>query len=206
MQKLLSFVLISAFLFTQAVLASELPESLIKGNELATEKKYEEAAKQYELALKEQPQNVLIHLLLGLNYANLGNFEPAIKHAKKAAELDPSYNSFYPLGLIYGKANNYPKAIESFDKALALNPSSFMAEYQKGIVCTAQENYTEAISSYERALKLNPEFTDARLALAGAHLKKGDTTSALLQVEELKKMRQDTLAEALNERIKEQKS
>ncbi len=183
--------------------ADETGDFIAKGNAFAVEKKYQEALGEYEKAVKAEPKNVKAILLAGLTYANLGQLDEAISHTQKAAELDPSYSSFYHLGMMHAVANDFPEALEAFDRALGLSPESFMAEYQKGLVYAAREDYGQAIESYTKALKLNPYLENARIALAGSYLKQDDTESALNQVEELRKMKQETLAKVLENRIKE---
>ena len=186
--------------------AEEAQTYISKGNALAKEKKYEEAIKEYEEALKLEPKNIKAYLSLGLIYANSGDLSKALHYAEKASQIDPSYTSFYNLGLIYATKKEPSKAVESFERALAINPTSYLAEYQRGLAYASQEDYDKAIECYNHVIELNPYFDNARLALTGALIKKGDKNSALLQVEELRKMKKDTLAEALKQRIDEKES
>lgn len=201
-QKILFFAL-PYFFWMATVFAGEAGDFVAKGNTFAGEKKYQEALAEYERALDAEPKNVEALLLTGLAHANLSQFDKAISQTQKAAELDPSYSSFYHLGMIYAIAGDSTKSLEAFDRALAVNPDSFMAEYQRGLVYANREEHEQAIESYTKVLKLNPRFENARIALAGSYLKQGDKESALNQVEELRKMKQETIAKVLEDQIKE---
>ncbi len=203
MPKRIILLLFPYLLWLSISFASEAQDLIAKGNSLVEEKKYQEALQEYEKALKADPKNVRAILLTGLTYANLGKLDEAISHTKKAVDLDPSYTSFYHLGMIYAAANDTSKALEAFDRALALSPDSFMAEYQKGLIYASLGEYEKAIESYQKALKLNPHLENAHVALAGSYLKLGDKDSALAQVEELRKIKQETLAQVLENRINE---
>lgn len=183
------------------VFAQGSAEHIDKGNTLAQEKKYDEAILEYQQALSLAPNNSKTNLLLGLTYANAGDLKNALIHMKKCVELDPSYASYFHLGLIYAVKNESKKALEAFDDALKLNPESSEAHYQKGLVYTSQKKNQKAIEAYQQAVKLNPNFEQARLALAGLAQKEGDKEMALQQVEELRKLKRNNVASALEQWI-----
>lgn len=191
-----AFILINLFLVSLAQ-AENLSDYVNKGNELAGQKKYEEAIQEYEKALALSPKNVDVHLLLGLSYANFGNLEKALEHIKTSVKLNPSYTPYYYLGLIYSAQSEFKKALDAFDKALSFNPDSYTAEYQKGLLYTRQKKNEKASLAYERAIELNPNFEEARIALAGEAQREGKKEIAQKQVEELRAMNKTELANAL---------
>lgn len=196
---LISFIWIVCLATT--IFAQGSAEHIDKGNALAQEKKFAEAIQEYQQALSLAPNNSRTNLLLGLTYANAGDLKNALIHMKKCVELDPSYSSYFHLGLICAVKNEPKKALEAFDSALTFNPESSEAHYQKGLVFTSQKKNKKAIEAYQQAVKLNPNFEQARLALAGLAQKEGDKEMALQQVEELRKMKRDNLAAALEQWI-----
>lgn len=174
-----------------------------QGNQKVQDGRYDEAVKEYERALEIDPENARIHLLLGLTYAQLNKWEEALRYSKKATQLSQSYSTYYQLGLIYAATNAPDKALHSFDQALKLSPESYEAEYQKGMIFLNQKSYDQAIQSYERVIQLNPHYYDAYIGRGGAYYLKGDPTSALSQVAELREMKADSLADALEKWIQE---
>lgn len=199
------FLFIVASMITPPALALESAKELIaSGGERLKEGDYQKAIADFERALKIDKKNVIAHLSLGLAYAHTGELDKAVKHGKKATELNPGYASFYNLGLIYAATKKADKALQAFDKALEASPGSYAAEYQKGLVYTSRKDYEEARAAHEHAIELNPHFADAYLALAGISYKLGLKDDALKQAETLRKIGRNDLAEGVEQWIKEQ--
>ncbi len=204
MKKMFVFLLLCLMTLTPFAWAvKEANDYIAAGNKLATEKKYNEAVKQYEEALKIDPKNNQISLILGLAYANTGALDEALKYTNLAAKTEPSYTAFYNLGLIYAAMRDTEKSIEAFNRALSFNPDSSAAEYRKGLVYSEAKAYEKAAGSFGRALTLNPQLDEARVGLVGAYLKLNNRAGALNQVEEFRKMKKDDFANILEARIKE---
>ncbi len=185
-----TFVFLLLYLMTLTPFAWAVKEAndyIAAGNKLATEKKYNEAAKQYEEALKIDPKNNQVNLILGLTYANTGALEEALKYTNLAAKTAPSYTAFFNLGLIYAAMKDTERSIEAFNRALSFNPESSAAEYHKGLVYSEANTYEKAAGSFERALTLNPQLDEARVGLIGAYLKLNNRAGALNQVGEFRK-------------------
>ena len=175
---------------------------IANGNKLASIKQYTEAIEQYQKALKMDPKNKRAPLLISLCYTESGDLDKGLFYAQLTSKNNPSYISFYNLGLIYSARKESDKALGAFDQALALDPKSFDAEYQKGLVYTNLKKYDRAILSYQKALTLNPSLDKARLALFSAFLDLGDRNSASAQIEEFRKMKKISIAQALEIRMK----
>lgn len=208
MLKKIVFLLLPSFISLSMITANatEVQDYLSQGMKLAKEKKYEEAIGKYEEALKINPKDMGALLLAGLTHAQIGKLDRAIEYTKKASEIGPSYTPFYHLGLLYAVHNEPEKAIRSFDQALTFNPESYVAEYQKGLVYASQRSYREAMEAYQRAIELNPASDDARLALAAVSYQQGNTAEAERQAEELRKLKREAIAKALEEWIEERNS
>ena len=130
--------------------------------------------------------------------------DKAVDHTKKATRLDPSYVTFYQLGLIYAAKNDLDKALESFDTALQYSPESYEVQYQKGLVYMSQKKFDESIRSFQKVIELNPYFNEAYVTLGGAYYRKGDKASAEEQVNRLREMKQNSYADAFQRWIQEQ--
>lgn len=158
---------------------------------------YKNAAKEYEEALKVDPENAYATLLLGMTYANLKDYDKALQYAEKAVQLQPGFTAYYNLGLIYANKNEAKKALEALDKALLANPASYQAHYQKGAIYSSRKEYEKAIEFYQQSIKLNPQYDRAILGLAGAYYFQGDKTSAQKQIEVLRKIGKKQEADGL---------
>ena len=112
MSRKTAFCLFVFFMSAPLVFAKDSIESLMaKGNEWLQKKEYDKAIGEYERALKLNEKNVVIHLVLGLAYANAKQADKAIEHANRAVELDPGYYSYYNLGLVYAANEESEKAV-----------------------------------------------------------------------------------------------
>jgi len=84
---------------------------------------YNEAIKQFQEALKLNPEKAEIHYNLGLTYQAKGLWDEAIEEYRKALELNPEdAEAHNNLGIVYYNQGNCQKAIEEFKFALSINP------------------------------------------------------------------------------------
>lgn len=196
-------IFILAFLISPvtAFAADTAADYIANGNALVQKKDYEDAIKQYQKALEEEPKNAKANLLIGLCYTQLGDLEKGLRYIEPVTQSTPSYTAFYNLGLVYAALGKSEKALQAFDQAATFNAESFAVEYQKGLVYSLMKKYAEAIPCYQRALTLNPALDRARIALVGAFLKEGDKASALEEIEKIREMNKPALAESLEARV-----
>ncbi|MFX1283983.1 MAG: tetratricopeptide repeat protein [Promethearchaeota archaeon] len=69
-------------------------------------------------ALKKDPSNPEIFRHLGLAYFNLGNFDEALLHWKKAIELDPTHHqTIWSLGNLHEIEHRYDEAYQCYSQA-----------------------------------------------------------------------------------------
>lgn len=67
------------------------------------------------------PNYVLAHMALGVHLQKLGQFDDAIKHAKRVTELEPNDSfSFTQLSVIYQRCGKIPEAEDAMAKAHAV--------------------------------------------------------------------------------------
>lgn len=198
----LIWIIFALFLSSPAILYAESAADYIaNGNILANKKQYKEAIEQYQKASKLDPKSNKAILLISLCYVQSGDLDKGLSYAQRLSQQDPTYTSFYNLGLIYSVRKESDKALDAFDQALKLNPKSFDAEYQKGLVYTNLKKYDHAIPFFQKALELNPSIDKARIALFDAFLKQGDRDSAAAQIEEFRKMKKNAVVQALKARL-----
>ncbi len=172
------------------------------GSKFVQDKKYKEAAREFQTAVNLDPNNAEAHLLLGLTLTNLGDFDKAIQSCLKSVELKPSYSGYYNLGVIYSNQGTYDKASEAYQKAIEQNPKSYQAWHQLGKVYATDLKFDKAIEAYQKAAQLNPKFPDAFQGLGSAYYWSGDLTMALQQVDELSKLKFEDKALELEHWIK----
>ncbi|MEO1290553.1 MAG: tetratricopeptide repeat protein, partial [Chloroflexota bacterium] len=99
------------------------------GHIVADMKKYEEAIKFYNQAVKLQESHVSSYFNLGFCYKALKNYPLAIENYSKALKFVPQYLEVYNnRGIIYMIIGEFSKASQDFRKMLVIDPDSELAE------------------------------------------------------------------------------
>lgn len=82
------------------------------------------AIKDYDMAIKLNPEYVEAYNNRGAAYFKLGEIEKALSDIKKVVALKPDdFDAYKNLGIIYTKLGMHPAAVESFSMALKINPN-----------------------------------------------------------------------------------
>ncbi len=145
-------------------------EYLQQGNTLFSRNEYNEAIRQYKLAIAAKPDFAEAFLNIGAVYQRLKNYDEAIYHYRRAVELRSDYPEAYNgIGRVYNNMRNFDKAIENFKKAITLNPEYYQAHHALGSVYFNQRNYEQAAYHYRRAVEINPRYAIAYIDLGDAY-------------------------------------
>ncbi|KAG4303851.1 hypothetical protein PORY_002739 [Pneumocystis oryctolagi] len=96
-----------------------------QGNNAMSRKDYSYAIHCYTEALKYFPHDVIYLSNRAAAYSQSGDNHSAIKDAKLALEIDPSYSKAYSrLGHAYYALGSYKDALEIYEKGLKVDPTS----------------------------------------------------------------------------------
>jgi Flp pilus assembly protein TadD len=94
------------------------------------------------------------------------DLEGAVKHWRKALELDPKrVQAHYDLGNALLDQEDLEGAVKHYRKALEIAPKFAMAHNNLGIVLRKQNDVHGAVKHYRKALELAPEYPDAHCNL-----------------------------------------
>ncbi len=186
--------------------AAEVKDHLLSGSKFVQEKKFKEAAREFETAVSLAPDNAEANRLLGLSLAQTGDLDRAAEYTVKAAQLKPGYGEYYLLGLIYSNQAKYDRSAEAYEQALKLNPKSYEAWHQLGKVHATTLHFDKAVEAYQKAAELNSKFPDAFQGLGSAFYWSGNLTGALQQVDALNKLGFEEKAAELERWIKDKES
>ena len=206
MLKTRSFILLSLLAFTGTAGAGEIEDHLLSGSKFAGEKNYKEAAREYENAVRIDPQNPDANLLLGLTLANTGDLDNAVRYSLASVQLKPSYSGYYNLGLIYANQGKYDLAVDAYEHAVVLNGKSYQAWHQLGLVYSTSLKFDKAVEAYNKVVELNPNFASAYQGLGSAYFWSGNTEAAYAQVAKLKELKLGGKAEELERWIKDKEA
>src|SRR5713101_6270802 len=125
------------------------------------------------------------HNARGIELADRGWLDEAIKEFKKAIELDPdSAHAHDNLATVYAEKKLYAQALEEYLAALRLEPESATAHYN--LACfLATHAHEMAIEQYKAAIDLDPDDPLARHELAALLMDEGDYRAAITLLNEV---------------------
>ena len=134
----------------------------------------EEAFKAYQLGHLTKSEKILkrfLHIvptnfdainLLAIVFANQNKYPEAIKHYKKALELDPNDSAILSnLGSSLNSIGANHDALIALKKALKINPNIPEYWYNAGNILCDLEKSEESLIYYEQSVKLKPEYYQA---------------------------------------------
>jgi tetratricopeptide (TPR) repeat protein len=139
------------------------------GVELFNAKSYEEAAAEFNEALKLDPGQPSIHSRLGDTYRKLEKYEDALAAYQKAAELDPGNSNVYSnIGDILNKLGREKESLAAFQKAAEMNPGGGGAQnyYNMGVTYYNKGEMAEAAPFFRKAIEADRNYAEAYYLLA----------------------------------------
>jgi eukaryotic-like serine/threonine-protein kinase len=118
---------------------------------------YENAVKEFQVALQRDPLNDDGYRGLAYAYQLLGRMSDAEQTFQKAIQLRPQYWGGYNwLGAFYYNAARYDDAARMFTQMIALAPDSFRGYSNLGGVYLMEGHYPDSITQFERSVSIYP--------------------------------------------------
>ncbi|TFH38383.1 MAG: hypothetical protein E4G95_03695 [Bacteroidia bacterium] len=130
------------------------------------------------LALKKEigQSQATIEAHLSLIYSEAGFMTEAVEHARKAFQLDPTWD--YNLATILIEADiNIEEGIEILNKRLETNPDAPIFFFWKAKACYKSGNYEESLSLIDKAINIWPMY------LPDANILKKEVEQALANLD-----------------------
>ncbi len=129
------------------------------------------ASQNCEKALALSPDLPQAHVCLGNVLYGTGKYEEAVKHYRRALELD-SINDEALLALAdaYSASDNLAAAESTYKKAIALRPNYWRAYSWLGIFYAGQNRYADAAEVFRKATELAPDNYKGYANLGGVYV------------------------------------
>lgn len=145
----------------------------------AGEKKYAEAERSFQTALKIYPQ-------YDAAMADYVNMMFLMNNAAKGVALAGQYAAANPnraqAHFIYGSAlattKKYDQALQEYQKVIQLDPSSLMAYIHSGQIYELTNRPDDALGIYQKALQVQPKSPLVNNFLGNLYVRRGDLKSA----------------------------
>jgi tetratricopeptide (TPR) repeat protein/TolB-like protein len=137
---------------------------------------YEDAVKQYQLAIARESANDGAIRGLAETYQRLGRVNDAEATYRAAIDARPNYwEGYNALGIFYFAQGRYSQAAEIFTRVTDLAPDSFRGYSNLGAAYLQIERYDDAIEALKRSLEIRPTHDAfSNLATANFRLRKYD--------------------------------
>jgi tetratricopeptide (TPR) repeat protein len=153
------------------------------------QQRFADAQKQFDGALKAEPDYALANLNLGISLLSQQKSEDAKKALLEASEKLPrDPYAWYNLGLVYKDVGEQGKAIAAFQRVTEIAPSEPDAFYFIGYLDTQLQKYDAAIAAFQSALAVFPFHASAEFGLARAYQRKGDMENAREHLQKFQKI------------------
>ena len=118
---------------------------------------YDEAADNYEAAIKLSPSDGALYLEAGQNFETLGRHAEAKQCYAESAKLMPdSIQAHFLYGMELGRDDRLADAAAQFREAVRIRPDMPEARINLGIALSKAGIYPEALEQFDKVLAQNP--------------------------------------------------
>lgn len=149
------------------------------GVELQNAGRTEEAANEFETALRFDIYSSKAHVGLAGIYLSKGDLEKAEAHFKSAIQANPTDPEFHSgRAFVLERLGRIDEAAAECEAAVRLAPKSAQARYSYGAFLDKHGKLEEAIVQYRQALRADRRLVDAHIDLATALVATGNSSEA----------------------------
>ena len=132
-------------------------EHTFKGDYYLSNEKFEQGRESFAREVEENPESALAHYYYGRFLLQDNDFELALKHLKKARDLDPRKPDYhFWTGVAYGGINDVKNEEASYSKALILDENHLQSLIYLGHIHLQRKQYEKALDLYSQALDIWP--------------------------------------------------
>lgn len=139
----------------------------------------DEAEKEYNAALRVDPNYTKVHVNMALVLMSKSKLDEAKKYYERAIQLDPHAGEVHSgYAYLLERLGRADEARAEYENAIRLSPKTARLFYAYGAFLDKGGELDAAITQYQRALDVDPNLADAHSELAMALLTKGDSQKA----------------------------
>jgi Flp pilus assembly protein TadD len=149
------------------------------GVALQKEGRWEEAEKQYKIALHFNSAAPKSHMNLAVVLTAQAKFDEAAPHMEEALRLQPNDGEFhFNYASLLQRLGRGDEAGAQYEAAARLLPDLPEAHYNHALFLASGGKANDALRELQRVVQLKPDYVDAQLKLADALFAKGDLEEA----------------------------
>jgi tetratricopeptide (TPR) repeat protein len=130
----------------------------LKAQQLMLDDDVAGAIKEYEAALKDDPDSPSLELELAALYQRQGDVKQALAHAQKSIQLDPKQqDAYFILAGLHVGLNQLADATREYERILRLDPENREARLFLATLYVQQRRYPQAIHAIQELLRRDPQ-------------------------------------------------
>jgi len=136
------------------------------------QRRYSDAAAEFERVLEITPDNALAHATLGGMMQLLGKDAEAEKHLKQSIELQASYEAYTNLGALYYRERRWAESVAMTRKALEISDNNWSAWSNLGLAyewlnrkSEAEEAFRNELARLEKIATVSADDADVQVEL-----------------------------------------
>jgi tetratricopeptide (TPR) repeat protein len=152
----------------------------------------EEAIKNFQAAVRQDPKNLLALNNLGNAYRQQGQWPEAREALGRALQLSPDdAEANYSMGMVFARLDDAQSAYNYLQKALVNRPDYPEALNNLGILYVRTRRLNEGITSFKECIRLAPDFDQSYLNLARVYTVESEPAKARDVLQQLLKLHPD---------------
>lgn len=164
------------------------------GEGLMSLKKFEEAIKNFEAAIKLKADYHQAHYYNGICYMNIGKYEDALTYFFKSLESEnDKVESLDAIGKIYLEKGKTEESLQFFKKALELDDNYWPAHFGIGMYFTTKSEFEKAIYHYQRCLEIDGHREEILLNLGACYFHVNQKSRAVSLYKKAKELYPDSI-------------
>jgi tetratricopeptide (TPR) repeat protein len=151
--------------------------------------RYKEAAEDFALSARNDPDWGLPLDNLGLTYTQLRQYDRAIDAFTRALTKAQNWSAPYEnRAYAYAQLKRHDEALADIDNAIAINSTNHFSYRTRGQVLYAMEKYKDAVAAFDKGLVRNPQDAWGYAGRALALYRDKDTSRGRKDVEMVQKL------------------
>ena len=144
----------------------------------------------FRRATQAVENNYMMHISLGDELAEKGQFDEAIGHYRRVVQADPKNAEMHEnLGVALAKIGQLDQAIVHYRHSLQINSQNANVHNNLGFLFAGRDQLDEAIEHYRRAVQIDPDFAKAHANLGFELSKKGQLDEAVHHYQQVIRVR-----------------
>ncbi len=161
---------------------------------LSKQGKIEQAFRQYQAVIKQDPHHIMARVRAGQIYLLSGQIDEARELSREALSIAPDNVEAWVLEAGINAANNHTDlAIINVEKALKLDPYASSAILMQASILEKTGNTQQAVARLKKSMDKDPGNASTHLMLANLYLKHGLNAEAEIELNKLVSVNPDSL-------------